>query len=103
MTRNPFVRLKSDKSEKISEHISEIGDDCLKDGMTVSKNMENTANFPSGPFSTLSSSYLEGKDREDISLAASIVREELAANFHLLKQLIDDNNGTSISIEYGSN
>ena len=87
MTRNPFVRLKSDKSEKISEHISEIGDDCLKDGMTVSKNMENTANFPSGPFSTLSSSYLEGKDREDISLAASIVREELAANFHLLKQL----------------
>lgn len=23
--------------------------------------------------------------------------------FHLLKQLIDDNNGTSISIEYGSN
>jgi hypothetical protein len=87
MTRNPFVRLKSDRSEKIAEHISEIGDDCLKQNVSVSDNIVNTANLPSGPFSTLSSSYLEGKDREDISLAASIVREELAANFHLLKQL----------------
>ena len=94
MTRNPFVRLKSDKSEKIPEYISEIGDDCLEDGMTVNKNLENTANFPSGPFSNLSSSYLEGKDREDISLAASIVREEIAANFHLLKQLSAGFKGT---------
>jgi hypothetical protein len=87
MTRNPFVRLKSDKSEKIPEYISEVGDYCLEDQITVSKNIKNTANLPSGPFTTLSSSYLENKDREDISLAASIVREELAANFHLLKQL----------------
>ena len=90
MTRNPFVRLKSDKSKKIPEYISEVGGDCLEDEITVSKNIKNTANpadFPSGPFTTLSSSYLEDKDREDISLAASIVREELAENFHLLKPL----------------
>jgi hypothetical protein len=89
MTRNPFVRLKSDKSEKIPEYISEVGGDCLEDQITVSKNIKNTANLPSGPFTTLSSSYLEDKDREDISLAASIVREELAENFHLLKPLLE--------------
>jgi len=88
IVRSPFVRVKSDdKSDNMPEHISEIGDVCLQQEISIDANRKSTENFPSGPFSTLSVSYLEGKDREDIALDASIVREELAANFHLLQKL----------------